>query len=734
MMHKNNLNDDVVLVRPLDGATDYHRAQELAATVLHSLASANVPVFTYVPDAELGETAASWCRARLVTHRSGHGSDALLVEDAVWGGGQRGFALALITGRDRARQLIGADAAWWSPLPLDRADGISGRAADPAELDVLRLLTSAPDERTALCDEHGSVTYGALREGAFAVARSLRDEHGVRPGDRIALLGGRDTATAAHLIGAWLAGAAWCALDRELPLTRREAILGALSPRAVVDTAGAPVGSGAEAPPRTVVPAEEVAYFVATSGSTGTPKLSALTAGGLRPLLDAWTAYYGLDEPNTVLQIGSWEGDVFLGDLLKALGSGGTLIICPKSRRADPEFLACTIVERDVSFVETTPALMRAVMRALEKRACGLRVAVVGSDAFRMQEARELVRLMPEGARLVNGYGLTECTVESLVYDCAALDEAPDLDDGLCPLGAPLPGTRVRVVDPGTGMVVPREAVGELVIESPGVGLGYLGAHGIATEGGFGGDGFRTGDLVALDEDGLMHFHGRSDSRVKVRGHRVELGDVENALLRIPGVAEAYVCPFERAGVTELAAFVGSQTTLTDEFVRSELLGLIPAAVVPVRFHFGEELPRLHNGKLDRRAMIMQNQRTENVAGENVTDILGSLPEKVRHCWESVLGRPVDPGSTFFDQGGTSLLVITLAEVLHETLGSEHAFAVADLFRHPTVDAFAAALQERAEPRRTSGPSRSAGRRQMLQALAQGNSSVEEVLERIRIS
>ncbi|MFH8350191.1 non-ribosomal peptide synthetase [Streptomyces sp. NPDC018045] len=758
-MRENKLTDDgatspagrdVVLLHRLDGATSYHQAQRMGAALLHGVPEASGPtcdtavgpVFTYSPRADLrgAEPAAAWCRDRLTARRAGHGTDALMVEEALWSTAERGFALALITGREQARRLLECDSpvarapavgsSWWSPVSLEEAGSVAGRKAEPADWDVLRLLTSAPDDRHAVTDEHGALTYGELRAGAFAVARHLKDDHGVRPGDRIALVGGRDAATATCILGAWLAGAAWCAVDRELPRPRRESVLGALLPQTVLDTASVPASSAKDAPARTVLAADAVAYFVATSGSTGTPKLSALPAGGLRPLLDGWSAYYGLNEPHRVLQIGSWEGDVFLGDLLKALESGGTLVICPQQRRSDPEFLARTVVEQDISFAETTPTLMRALMRALGRRKCGLRVAVVGSDTFRMEEARELSRLVPAGTRLVNGYGLTECMIESVVYDCAALMRTPGLEDGLCPLGAPLPGTAVRVVHPETGRVLPRGVVGELVIDSPGVGLGYVGADGPVAEGGFAGEGFRTGDQVSLDADGLMHFHGRSDSRVKVRGHRVELGDVENALLRVPGVAEAYVSPFERSSVTELAAFVASPAEMTEAFVRSELLAYIPAAIVPVRFHLSQALPRLPNGKLDRRAMKVQNQQNENFS-----EIPEDLPGRIRYCWESVLGRPVATGSTFFDQGGTSLLVITLAELLRETLGPEYEFSVADLFRWPTIDTFASALHLRAEPH---GGGQRAGsapeRREMLQALAQGNASVEEVLERIHTS
>ncbi|MCQ9178693.1 non-ribosomal peptide synthetase [Streptomyces sp. IBSBF 2953] len=741
--------DDVVLLHRLDDVTSYLQAQRMSAELLDGVPrrpgeTAERPVehriFTYHPFARLldSQMADTWCRSRLAALQAGRSTDAVLIEEAVWAEGERGFALALITDRGTAELLLAAvddpgktssdDESGWLLGTLPEPESRVGHRADAVDWDVLSLLTSAPDDRPAVIDDEVTLTYRELRERSLAIARDLRQHHGVGPGDRIALVGGRDAGTSAHILGAWLAGAAWCAVDRGLPQERRAMILDTLRPCAVVDTSTVPTAPLAGPPSRSVVPADDVAYFVATSGSTGRPKVAAIPAGGLRPLLHSWTAYYGLDEPHRVLQIGSWEGDVFLGDLLKALGSGGTLVIAPHSRRADAEYLADTVVEQHISFLETTPTLMRAVLRSLAGRESRLVVAVVGSDTFRMEEARQLRRLSPPGTRLVNGYGLTECTIESVVFDCADLERLTDLDHGLCPIGEPLPGTALRVVDPETGHTLPRGAVGELVIDSPGVTLGYLGPEGVLPERGPNASRFRTGDLVSLHRDGVMHFHGRSDTRVKVRGHRIELGDVDNALLRIPGVSEAYVCTFERHGMTELAAFVGTGPQTTEAELRSALLERIPATYVPVRFYFRAELPRLHNGKLDRVSMNATAQQQETIG-----DLPDDLTGRVRHCWESVLGHPVRTDATFFDQGGTSLLVITLVELLREVLGPEHSFAVADLFRHPTVDSFVDALRDRAKPRDEPAPNpERSGRRELLEALARDSLSVEEALERIR--
>lgn len=600
------------------------------------------------------------------------------------------------------------------------------------------LLLGGTGHDVAVSDGDRVMTYDELRAAAERVAMRVL---AARDRARVLLRGRRDVRTAAAMLGCWMAGAAWCAVDLAAPVSRRKAVEADVRPDLVLDAAemdldscGAPDG-GRELPGG--LGADDVAYFVASSGSTGRPKVSALPAGGLAPLVRAWRQEYGFSDPQVVCQIGSLEGDVFLGDLLKALGTGGALHIVPDERRADPAAVADLVAGHACSFVESTPVMIAALLRELDRRDThwpGL--VVVGSDVFRAAEARALTGLAGARTRIVNGYGTTECMIESLVYDC---DEMPVDHDGLCPVGRPLPGTEVTIRRPD-GSVAAVGEVGTLCLAAPGAMVGYV----VDGELRASGPEVDTGDRAAMDTLGVVTLYGRADSMVKVRGHRVEPAEVEDALLRIPGVREAHVTSFRRAGASELMAFVagsGVGDVVGDVVgLRATLRRTLTDAAVPAVFKALPRLPRLETGKLDRLAMDRQARAHERplehsggrAAADHVeaTGDMDALEHKVAGCWQSVLGASPDRAAGFFDQGGTSVLLIALAEHLRETLGPEHPVAVADLFRHPSIDSYVGMLRGRRAVAPTGaqqpGAAASTARRRVLEDVAAGRLSVEE--------
>lgn len=607
--------------------------------------------------------------------------------------------------------------------PAEQAGAVLGTAAKARPWTIGHYLRAADGGAVAVVDEKDSCTYAELLDRSQAMAGYLRHHLGLRPGSRVAFIGGRGVDAVAAICGAWRAGITWCAVDPGLPPRRRQQLLDALRP----DQCVVLEQDAWREPPETpsdldeTLPADGAAYAVATSGSTGTPKVVVLAAGGLAPLVEAWQETY-VPEPggHRVLQLGSWTADVFLGDLLKALCTGGRLVICPDERRIDMAHLEALIGEHRITLVESTPSLVSALLRHLDRNAgerarrepSSLRTVIVGSDVFRFAELEHLRRLLPPKVRLINGYGLSECTIESVVYDSAR--PAGESRSGLCPIGEPLPGTELDIVD-GEGRRLPRGALGEVRITGPGVGLGYLTEEGRpAPVGGFASpDGvrsYRTGDFGVIDMDGTIQFFGRRDAQIKIRGYRVELGEIENLLLTYDGVDEVHVRANGDAG---LRAFVGAPGTLDPGALRDWLGDRLPPYAVPRSIEAMPRLPRTENGKIDRTALAARPEpepTTASGAGPAPTP----LTAEITRIWEELLGVKVEPDRSFFDSGGHSILVITLFERLRESLPAAE-FTLTDLFRFPTVNTFARHL--RGVPN---------SRMSILQAVARGELTAHE--------
>jgi amino acid adenylation domain-containing protein len=547
--------------------------------------------------------------------------------------------------------------------------------AEPRPWSIGRYLPAS--DALAITDGTSTLTYDQLRTESLQLAEHLATSS-VRAGDRVAFIGRRNAQAVVAICASWLLGASWCALDPAAPASRTDRVLNVLKPVAVVDLLG-PRRWRANKPDlellATTMPVDAPAYYMATSGSTGEPKLVALSAGGLQPLVDAWLGYYDIDDrPQRVLQIGSWTSDVFLGDLLKSLSTRGTLVICPDERRIDLPHVRELVCQHDITLVESTPSFIRALVTDLAAgaRPATLTTLIAGADTFRFAEMEAILRELWPQARLYNGYGLSECTIESSVYRCVP---GPAPRSGLCPIGTPLPGTAVLIVNEH-GEPVPPGAVGELVIAGPQVALGYLTADGLQASAD---RRWRTGDFVRLSDEDALEFFGRRDNRVKVRGHRVELGEIEDCLLRRPGVDEAYV----RVDRTDLVAFAAGLLVPDGDALRADLARHLPAHAVPSRIVTMKALPRNGNGKVDRVTLANEDRSPATRAGAHAP-----LVRRLADVWADVLRRPVNPDRSFFDQGGNSLSMLTLFERLQAELPN-HEFTIGDLFRHVTVRAFA---------------------------------------------
>ncbi|MCE6997188.1 amino acid adenylation domain-containing protein [Saccharothrix sp. S26] len=609
--------------------------------------------------------------------------------------------------------------------PAERAailDEWSGAARTaPADVPVTTLVAEAaaatPDAVAVVTPADSGadrLTYADLERRATSMAHVLR-ARGVRDGAVVALCLEKSADLVVALLAVLKAGGAYLPLDPDYPTERlehmvrtagtaflvsdgrtRDRLAGLSAP--VVDVADLAAGTTAGDDDLEPVDPDSTAYVIYTSGSTGTPKAVRVTHRNLASAFAAWRQEYRLDTDARVhLQMAGFAFDVFTGDLVRALCSGGTLVLVPRDLLFDTARLYDTMVTEGVDSAEFVPAIVRGLMGHCERTGARLdfmRLLVVGSDVWKVEEYRRLKGLCGPDTRVVNSYGLTEATIDSAFFE----GPVDDLEPGrVVPIGRPLPNSALYLLDE-RGEPVPQGVVGELWIGGGGVAGGYVGdpeqtAQRFATRDL---DGrrvrlYRTGDLARWTANGVVELLGRADGQVKVRGHRVEVGEVEAQLTRWPGVAQAVVLvrPDARGEDTLFAYCVPTEgTELDSRALRAHLGEYLPTFMIPAHLVAVPELPLTSNGKVDVDALPLP-AAVDDIAYEPPVTLYEVRTAK---HWQSLLAVDrVGLEQDFFESGGSS---ITLIELIHH-LQTEFAITipVSLLFRVTTLRGMAKTVE-----------------------------------------
>ncbi|MBP1473179.1 amino acid adenylation domain-containing protein [Frateuria sp. MAH-13] len=568
----------------------------------------------------------------------------------------------------------------------------------------------------AVRDGDACLTYAELDAAANRLAHALI-AHGVTPEVPVGLLLERSLGMAVGFLGILKAGGAYVPLNPELPDGRLEAMLEDIRPRVLVSTpALAPrlkdpgamvldlgeVMTAAAWP--TTTPAasgqvrpEQLAYVIFTSGSTGRPKGVLVQHGSIGSNYRAWAQVYRLErDVRRHLQMAGFGFDVCIGDMVRALCSGGELTICPKATLLDASALTALIRARAIDYAEFVPIVLRHVashLREQGERLAGLKILVTGSDVLYAEDL-ELVHQVTEPATAVfNSYGLTEAAVDST---CFLTDPAQSLSGGSVPVGAPLPGVWAYVLDDRL-QLCPQGVPGELYVGGPTLARGYLGdpartaGRFVPNPFGVGGRLYRSGDLARWRSDGQLELLGRSDYQVKIRGFRIELGEIEQVLRGLPGVEDTVVLAWSRPGGPQLVAYVvaGEQAGVDSVRLRRQLQGLLPDYMVPAACVVLDALPQSSNGKIDRKALPVPD------FADAATQVPPRTPQEARLCaiWAQVLGLDtVGIHDNFFAMGGHSLLATQVMSRLRQPGGQSP--PVRWLFEAPTVAELALRLGE----------------------------------------
>ena len=463
--------------------------------------------------------------------------------------------------------------------------------------------------------------------------------------------------------------------------------------RILVDGASAEeIAAQSAEPIASTVTAESLAYVLYTSGSTGRPKGVMVTHGNLLNAYYGWREAYRLGaEVTSHLQMASFAFDVFAGDMVRALGSGGTLVICRKETLLDAKRLVALMRRERVDAAEFVPIVLRNLVQYLETTGESLdfmRLVVVGSDAWFAADHRRAREVLAPGTRLVNSYGLTETTIDSSYFEGDV--DLPDAS--LVPIGRPFANVRMMVLD-GRMRPMPVGVPGELHIGGAGVSRGYVNAKLNADR--FVPDPFavdphsrlcRTGDRARWRSDGQIEFLGRADNQVKIRGFRVEPGEVEEILREYPELATAVVVARARTpDDLHLVAYVVAKTQASPDTraMRGFLARRVPDYMIPSVFVPVESIPATTSGKIDRRALPDPDWGHLPVGGEFVAPRTES-EKQLAAVWSEVLGaQRVGIHDNFFDLGGNSLLALRLVSRIRSVFSVD--LPLVTLFAAPTV-------------------------------------------------
>ncbi|RBM06847.1 non-ribosomal peptide synthetase [Streptomyces sp. PT12] len=568
------------------------------------------------------------------------GGALILCWDSVDGAYPAGFVSGMLDAHARLlRRLAREDEAWrdpelgWDPsfLPAQTLDATPFGDAGPPLDDPARAAAEARPDAPALLDSADRVSHKELAARAERTAAVLAAA-GVGPGDLVAVAAEKGPAQVAAILGVTASGAGYVPVEPSWPARRvasvcaqagiRHALAGdgtamtwpdgvtahPLRPDGTPAAESGPESAGGRCRPKP----DELAYVIFTSGSTGRPKGVAIEHRAARTTVDDLVDRFPIGPDDRVLALSAFSFDLSVYDVFAVLGVGGALVLPEVERQRDPAHWLELMARHRVTVWNTAPALMEMLVEYAEvapdqARAAlaPLRLVLLSGDWIPVT-LPERVRALAPDARIVSLGGATEASIWSI---CHLVDRV-EPEWRSIPYGRALRGQSFHILDP-EGRPCPVGASGELHIGGRGLAREYVGdpeqtGQRFVVHPLLGTRLYRTGDLGRWRPDGTIEFLGRLDRQVKIRGHRIELGEVESVLDRLPGVRKSVALsvpgPDDRPRLVAYAVrHEGAE--VTDEEIRSRLRENVPAYMVPSRLVAMAEFPVTDNGKIDYRAL-----------------------------------------------------------------------------------------------------------------------------------
>ncbi len=584
-------------------------------------------------------------------------------------------------------------------------------------------VRARPDAIAAM---HGSrqLTYGEVNAGANEVARALLARGLTREGV-VGVVTERNLDWITAVLAIFKAGGAYLPIEPHFPAERIARTLSRAGCRLVltergstamldqaldsisgvqklfIDAAyeeGHPAGDlGLDVAP------DQLAYIYFTSGSTGEPKGAMCEHAGLLNHLLAKIDDLKIGEGTVVAQTAPQCFDISLWQLISALLVGGRTLIIEQEMILDAKRFIDKIVAARVNVVQVVPSYLEVLVSYLGQHPSefkDLEYVVATGEALKKELVERWFAVQPR-IKLVNAYGLTETSDDT---NHEIMDRAPQ--EERVPLGRPINNVLIYVVDEQL-QPVPLGAPGEIVFSGVCVGRGYINDP-ERTQRAFLQDPlcpgqrlYRSGDYGRGLPDGKLEFLGRRDSQVKISGFRIEIGEIENQLLKLPGVREGAVVVTEGADQNKhLVAFCSGDRPPNPGVLRDQLAKALPKYMVPSAIHWRKTLPLTENGKIDRKALLALAGELD-VAEQRHEEPSTATERRLAAAWAKVLGIPKDQigrRDHFFESGGTSLSALRLAIAL------DRAVSLKDLNDHPTLADLATLVDNRSAQRRRATP------------------------------
>ncbi|MFD6436373.1 non-ribosomal peptide synthetase [Streptomyces venezuelae] len=575
-------------------------------------------------------------------------------------------------------------------------------------------------DATAIISPTDSMSYSELLARARGVADGLAAQ-GVRRGDVVGILGRRGAPAVVAVLGVWMSGAIVMLVDDALPQVRRATMLDAGPARATVDCADGhrielrPVGAGSS-----VLDHEDHAYIAFTSGSTGKPKAIVGSHTGLSRFLEWQSGEFGIGPHDRFAHLTNLSFDVWFRDALTPLISGATLCV-PDERHLDADGVLAFLRDNEITAFHLVPSLGKVWLSgaAPGEPISGVRLSFFAGEPLDGALVSAWQELFPE-CRVVNLYGPTETTLAQHFHRVPR-NPSP----GIQPVGRNLPHSRSHVLDENRKLC-PDGTAGEIHIAAEHPSHGYLvdgrlvspfvdvevdGERVVA---------YPTGDLGRRAPDGGLEILGRADDQIKIAGVRIELQEVRSAIQAHPSVRDVFVCAQEDRFTKVIIAVVEGDATAERE-LRDHVGGRLMSVMLPSAYLFLPELPKLPNGKVDRKALsevarVHVAERAERAEAERAAAerergrTARPVAERLERIWLDVAGGAAgsltDREANFFDVGGTSLTIVVLHSELQREFGVR--FPLVRLFEHASFNAQRRFLTSVTQEPRDRAPSASA--------------------------
>jgi amino acid adenylation domain-containing protein len=569
----------------------------------------------------------------------------------------------------------------------------------PIFMDFLQQARRTPDA-TAVIAHDVTCTYRQLEETSRRIA-GLLIEQGASASDRVVIVSNRCAGLVYAMLGASRAGLTFSVADMAYPAARIEQIIRILQPSFVLLCGGATFDPGhgqsqpGVAPPRVVKIAESPseslhahavdpedlpvvdpahpAYITFTSGSTGEPKGIVTHHAPLVHFIEWHTRHHSLSESDCFSLLSGLGHDPVYRDVFTPLSIGAKVVIPEQSLVIDPSALATWLHKHAVSVIHLTPPLGKLIEAGAKingSRFNDLRYLFWGGDALSDTLYEQMRGIAPD-AKSVNFYGTTE-TPQAMAFH--PLD--PAADNARIPLGKGIDGAQLLLVN-DAGRLAATGEVGEILIRSPYLSLGYWG-DAAKTRDSFVANPFthapddicyKTGDLGTYLPDGSVMFLGRGDSQVKIRGHRIELTEIEGTLSRHPRVKQCVVLAANDRSNVRLVAYCVSTDPVSSVQLREHVGKELPDYMVPAQFVFLDAIPLTPNGKIDKRALAAVGASTD-AASPGSNQNLSPLTLKLADAWSEILEvPPIDANLSFVELGGDSLSFVQASMVLEQLIG-----------------------------------------------------------------